>query len=138
MANPGVPILNSPIQAVIVNDNTPSLNFTVPSDPDNDNLIFQVELDTNNPINPSSSDYKKFESRLSEGAWQYWKNGEFIDIPTAGLRSTDYGSDAIFTIPNIHRLRNALWYWKVSVSDEMTCVKFNQGIFSQKKFCSGT
>jgi len=137
MANPSVPVLNSPIHAVRIADNTPSLSFVVPIDPDNNNLCFQIELDTNNPINLSSSDYKKFESRLQQGVWQYWNGHEFADVPTAGITSYFYGTDALFTIPNIHRLRNAMWYWRISVSDSMTCCTFQNGIFSEKKFCEG-
>ena len=137
MANPNAPVLNSPINLVRIADNTPSLSFVIPSDPDNDSLVFQVELDTNNPIYPSSTDYKKFESRLNEGVWQYWNGNSYSDMPSAGVGASSYGSDALFTVPNVNRLRNAIWYWKVSVSDQLSCCTFNNGIFGEKKFCAG-
>jgi hypothetical protein len=136
MANPTAPVLSSPISGVIIADNTPTLSFVVPSDTDNDNLVFRVELDTNNPVNPSSSDYKKYESRLGQGVWQYW-DGDLLQMPTAGLGPAHYGTDATFTVPSTGRLRNSTWYWKVCVSDELGCCKFDQGVFGQKKFCSG-
>jgi len=135
MANPTVPVLNSPIAGVKIADNTPALNFTIPSDTDNNNLVFQIELDTNNPISQVSSDYKKFESRLQQGVWQYWNGSSYVDIPSGGIRSIDYGKDAVFTVPNINRLRNSIWYWKVSASDQMghvlfgTTATFAQAIF---------
>jgi len=136
MANPSQPVLNSPVSGVQVNDNTPSLSFTIPSDVDGDSLVFQIELDTNNPINPLSSDYKKFESRLGEGEWQYWNGSSYTEIPSAGISASVYGSNALFTVPNASRLRNAIWYWKVSVSDQLTGATFNNAIFGQNKFSS--
>jgi hypothetical protein len=133
---PDVPILNSPIGGVRITDNTPSLSFVIPSDGDNDNLVFQIEFDTNNVIDVNSSDYKIFESRLSQGDWKYWNGSSFVDMSSAGVSFEFYGNDVIFTIPNINRLRNAIWYWRVSVSDNLTCCVFNNGVFSQNKFCS--
>lgn len=133
---PGAVVLVAPISGVRVADNTPTLTFIVPSDPNNKSIVFRVELDTVNPVNPSSSDYKKFESRLSQGTWQYWNGGLIQDIPTGGLGPTFYGTDATFTVPNVSRLRNAIWYWKVCVSNELDCCTFNNGIFGQKKFCN--
>ena len=137
MANPTSPTLISPIGGVRITDNTPTLAFTIPTDADNDCLCFQVELDTAHPINPSSTDYKKYESRLSQAAWQYWDGAQYRDMPSAGVPSTYYGAEALVTVPNTSRLRNGMWYWQVSASDEMACVKFNQGIFGEKKFCAG-
>lgn len=134
---PDQPVLISPIAGVRTADNTPTLTFVVPTDPSNNNLVFSVELDTVNPINPSSSDYKKYESRLKQGTWLYWNAGANIDMPTAGLGPTFYGTDASVTIPNVNRLRNAVWYWKICVSNELGCCEFNQGILGQKKFCAG-
>jgi hypothetical protein len=136
MANPTIPVLNSPISGVRITDNTPSLSFVIPSDSNNDNLVFQIEFDTNNVIDVNSSDYKIFESRLSQGDWKYWNGSSFVDMSSAGVSFEFYGNDVIFTIPNINRLRNAIWYWRVSVSDNLTCCVFNNGVFSQNKFCS--
>ena len=135
MANPTNPSLNSPINGVLINDNTPSLSFLIPQDSDSNNLVFQIELDTNNPINPSSPDYRKYESRLGQGSWSYWNNSAMIELPTAGVYSEDYGKQAYFTVPSTESLKNGIWYWKVSCSDQLTCCYFDQGTFAENKFC---
>lgn len=136
MANPSNPLLNTPINGVLISDNTPSLNFTIPEDIDSDNLVFQIELDTNNPINSNSPNYKKFESRLGEGSWSYWNGTNLVELPTAGVYQENYGKQATFTIPNTHKLSNGMWYWKISCSDQLTCTTFDNGLFGEKKFCS--
>jgi len=138
MATPSAPVLVRPTSGVKINDNTPTLVFNVPTDADNDNLVFEVEMDTATPINPSSTDYRKFESRSGEGVWQYWNGSTYVEMPSAGMPSSFYGSEAIFTVSNVSRLRNAFWYWQVRVSDQLDCGKFGTAsTFAQKKFCAG-
>lgn len=121
MADPGTPTLVSPVGGVRITDNTPTLSFTIPSDADNDKLVFMVELDTHDPIQTGSSDYRKFESRLGVGAWQYHVSGStYEDIPTGGVGSVAYNKTGTVTVPLADWLRNDIWYWKISVSDQMT------------------
>ena len=134
MTSPANPILNQPIGGIIVLENTPSLSFTIPTDINNDKLVFEVELDTQNPINPASSDYKKYESRKQQGSWIYWNGTSFLQVPSTGVDSTAYNNECIFTVPAT--LKNGIWFWKVSVSDNVKCTKFNQGYFEQKRFCA--
>jgi hypothetical protein len=134
MSAPSSPVLNQPINEILIVDNTPVLSFTIPTDSDSDNLVFQIELDTQNPVIPSSLDYRKFESRNLEGVWQYWSGSNFVDMPRVGVSSAFYNNECLFTVPIA--LRNAIWYWKVSASDNLVCSKFNQGYFNQKRFCS--
>ena len=133
MANPSIPVQNQPIGGILILENTPALSFTIPTDADNDKLVFQIELDTANPVNPASEDYKKFESRKLQGSWVYWNGSSFVTVPTVGVDSTAYNNECIFTVPTA--LRNGTWYWQVSASDNVKCVKFNQGYFEQKRFC---
>jgi hypothetical protein len=132
MANPSNPILNQPINAILIADNTPTLSFTIPSDADNNNLVFMIELDTQNPINPLSTDYKKFESRLDNDSWQYWNGNNFATIPTGGINSSAYNQEGLFTVPA--SLRNAVWYWKISTSDKAGPAYFDQPYFEQAIF----
>ena len=124
MADPGVPTLINPISGVQISDNTPTLSFTIPTDADNDNLVFQAELDTHNPIQTGSSDYLKYESRLGEGNFEYYNGSSFVSMPTGGVDSSAYGQTAKVTVPVSDTLRNDTWYWKISVSDSMGTVKY--------------
>jgi len=135
MSNPSNPIANQPIGGITITDNTPTLSFTIPTDADNDKLVFEIELDTQNPINVASTDYRIYESRKQEGIWRYWNGSNFENLPAIGIGSTAYNQECLFTVPT--GLRNAIWYWKVSVSDKLSCCKFAGGYFMQKKFCSG-
>jgi hypothetical protein len=124
MADPGIPILINPINGEQIADNSPTLSFIIPTDADNNNLVFKVELDTNNPIQPASGNYLKYESRLQEGAWRYDNGSGFVEMPAAGVGSAFYGNTAMITIPVSDKLSNNTWYWKISVSDQLGTVKF--------------
>jgi hypothetical protein len=139
MANPGNPTLSSPIGGILITDNTPTLNFTIPSDTDNDKLVFMVEVDTHDPIDTMSSDYLQMESRKGVGSWQYDPGTGYVDIPPSGVGPTAYNKSATVTIPGLDRLRNAIWYWKISVSDQLKCGVYNgsNSIFGQVLYCSG-
>lgn len=139
MAVPGTPTLSSPIGGIMITDNTPTLNFVIPSDTDNDKLVFMIEVDTHNPIDPLSSDYLQMESRKGVGNWQYDSGSGYVDIPASGVGPVAYEKSATVTIPNIEKLRNAIWYWKISVSDQLKCGVYNgaNSIFGQVRFCSG-
>jgi len=140
MANPGTPTLNSPISGVQISDNTPTLSFQIPSDSDNDDLVFQCELDTNSSINTGSSDYKKFESRyngqdIDQGNWQYDPGSGFESMPSGGIDSSAYTKTATMTVPASRSLRNAIWYWRISVSDQLSTVLFGtSATFGCNKF----
>jgi hypothetical protein len=135
MANPNEPILNQPINDITIVDNTPTLSFTIPSDADNNTLVFRAELDTQNPINPLSSDYRAYESRNQQGLWQYWNGSAFVEIPPVGIGSAAYNAEGHFTVPN--SLRNAHWYWQISASDQLNCTLYNEGTYNQKRYCNG-
>ena len=124
MADPGTPTLINPISGIQIEDNTPTLSFVIPSDADNDQLVFMAELDTTNPIDTGSDDYLKMESRLEQGIWQYDNGSSFVDMPTAGVGSTYYGNTATVTVEAADRLANDIWYWRISVSDQLTTVKY--------------
>lgn len=135
MANPGTPTLISPISGVQITDSTPTLSFTIPSDSDNDDLIFQVELDTHNPLQTASSDYLKLESRFGVGSWQYDTGSGFNDVPTGGIGTTAYNKTGTVTVPVAEALRNDIWYWKISVSDQLTTGLFGTtSTFGCRKF----
>jgi hypothetical protein len=133
MSAPSTPLLNQPIGGIKIVDNTPILSFTM-ADANASTIVFEIELDTHNPIIPSSSDYHKFESRNVQGVWQYFNGTDYIDLPPVGI-APSANQDYLFTVPIA--LRNAIWYWKVSASDNVSCCKFNEGYFNQKKFCAG-
>ena len=124
MADPTAPTLINPIGGEQISDSSPTMSFTIPTDSDNDNLVFQAEVDTNNPVQPASPNYLKYESRFLEGAWRYDNGSGFVDIPAAGVGSAAYGNTATITIPQSDRLNDGTWYWKISVSDQMGTVKF--------------
>ena len=147
MANPTNPILLTPADESTIYGNVLVFTFTTPSDSDNEKLVFRVELDTNNPINSGSPNYKVYESRLSQdakihGTWEVDNGiGTFIAIPTGGMPSTYYGNTArvkirkqnVVSYPNL----NSIWYWRIGASDAMIHPPvFNQVIFAQCRFGS--
>lgn len=138
MANPSKPILTQYVGGVLVEDKTPQLKFVIPTDLDADMLVFRIELDKNSTINSSSSYYRKFESRLSQGTWTYWNGTSYVELPEAGVKQEHYGNEAIFEVPEEYKLDGGFWYWRVSCSDKISCSSFGNGIFGQKKLCAGT
>ena len=142
MADPNAPTLSTPLDAAGIEGNVLVFVFTVPSDSDNDILVFQLEIDTNNPINTGSANYLQHESRLAtdlqtNGKWEV-KNagGTYIALPTGGVDSTYYGRDAKVTIrlqdtsdyPNI----DTTWYWRIGAGDGMsTSPVYNQAVYAQ-------
>jgi hypothetical protein len=147
MANPSSPSLLTPSNESLVYGNVLVFVFVVPTDTDNQSLVFRVELDTVNPPSSSNPNYKVNESRLAlnkktNGHWQV-KNGvgTFIDMPTAGVDSSFYGRDARVTIrkQDTSNYPNSLnnWFWRISASDNVSCSLFNRAVFGQNMFCSG-
>lgn len=145
MADPGTPTLISPSSGATVVGNVIVFEFTVPSDTDNNNLIFQIELDTNSTISTSSGDYKKAESRFAYDTKAYGKwevknaGGTYIAIPTGGVTSTYYGNDARVSLrsqdTSIFPDSETTWYWRIGVSDDMGLNPvYNQVIFGQAIF----
>ena len=145
MANPTAPILVSPSDMTLVIGNHIVFVFVVPSDTDNDILVFRIELDTNNPPSSSSGSYKVNESRFSHnlktnGNWQVKNSGgSYVQMPTGGVDSTYYGRDARVIIrkqdtPNFPDI-NGMWYWRISAGDGMLQAPiFNKVIFGQAIF----
>jgi hypothetical protein len=146
MGTPGTPTLLTPLNASEIIGNALVFTFTIPLDPDNDKLVFRIELDTNNPISSSSTNYKKYESRFSndkktQGNWEIKDGSNYITMPTGGASSTYYGNEARITIlkqdaydyPNV----KTTWYWRISASDALLRLPiFNQVIFGQAVFAT--
>jgi hypothetical protein len=147
MANPGIPILLDPLNESVVVGNVIVFTFSVPSDLDNQQLVFRIELDTVNPPSVLSSNYKVNESRYAEdkksnGRWEVKNSsGVYIELPTGGVDSSFYGRDARVFLRKQDTLNfpDSLsdWYWKISASDNLTCAIFNIAVFGQKVFCNG-
>jgi len=129
MATPSSPTLITPANDAVVVGNVLVFVFSVPSDDDSDSLVFRLELDTVDPPSSSNTNYKINESRYSSnqkthGKWEV-KNGSgnYIVMPSGGVKSDYYGRDAKVTI----RLRDTVnypalntdWYWRISASDAM-------------------
>jgi hypothetical protein len=142
---PNSPVLLTPIDQAVIGGTTLVFVFTVPSDIDNDSLIFRLELDTNNPINYLGPNYKSVESRLNydqkaNGKWEVQNGvGTYVNLPQAGVNSTYYGRTAKVTIrrqdttqfPNL----DAVWYWRIGASDELGGLAiFDQTVFMQGVF----
>lgn len=145
MADPTSPSLLTPADEASVIGNVLVFTFTAPSDTDNDKLVYRVEMDTNDPINSGSGNYKLYESRLtvdqsSHGKWEVDNGtGTYIEIPTGGMASTYYGNTVRVTIrkqevssyPDI----KTIWYWRIGASDAIVHPPvFNQVIFGQCRF----
>jgi hypothetical protein len=148
MANPGSPTLVTPANEAFVVGNVLVFVFIVPSDDDNQRLVFRVEMDTVNPPSSSNINYKVNESRFANdnkthGRWEV-KDGSdmYVPMPTGGISSDYYGRDARVTIRKQDTLNypNLLgnWYWRISASDSITCATFNRAVFGQKVFCYGS
>jgi len=142
MADPTAPVLVTPEDYASVFGNVLVFVFTVPTDADNHDLVFRVELDTNSVINESSSDYKKYESRYfkSNGLWEVKDNGTYITMASGGISSSYYGADARCTLMKQRNVstypeRNTRWYWKISASDNINCAVFNKVVYAQAVFC---
>jgi len=147
MADPNAPTLQTPVNNIDVIGNVIEAVFTVPSDSDNDKLVFSIEFDTNNPINSGSANYKQNESRLGEfasnGVWEVDNgSGTFIPLPTGGIGSTYYGRDAkvilrkqdVTDYPDI----DGTWYWRISAGDAFSgsTPVYNQVVFGTVRFNS--
>lgn len=145
MANPGNPTLVTPSNNAFVVGNVLVFVFIVPSDVDNQTLVFRIEIDRVNPPVSSSSYYKVNESRLAwdfktYGHWQVDNGlGTFIDMPTGGVGTSYYGRNArvILRKQDTVNYPDTLndWYWRISASDNLTCAVFNIAVFGQKVFC---
>lgn len=142
MADPNPPVLLTPHLKPGVVGNVLIFTFTVPSDPDNNKLIFRIEFDTESTIDPLHTNYKKNESRFptDNGTWEV-KNalGTFIAMPTAGVGSTYYGNEARITLNKSYTINypniKTTWYWRISASDKMgPHAIFNQTIFGTAGF----
>ena len=141
MATPTSPVLLTPSNNATVHGNVLIFTFTVPTDTDNDGLVFRIELDTNSPINPLSSHYKVNESRFAmdlktHGKWEVNNSSVWEIIPTGGLSSDYYGKEAKITIRKQDTVNypdiSGYWYWQISASDNMiTEPIYNQVIFGQ-------
>ena len=127
MADPNAPTLSTPIDGAGIEGNVLVFVFVVPTDSDNDKLVFHLEMDTNNPINTGSANYVSHESRLAadlqtNGKWEV-KNagGTYIALPTGGVDSTFYGRDAKVTIryqdTTDYPWTDTTWYWRMSAGD---------------------
>jgi len=147
MADPGSPSLVSPSDGSRVVGNVIVFTFEVPTDSDNDILVFRIELDTNSSIDTESSDYMTAESRHAEDQKTYghWEvkdgSGNWIDMPTGGVGSTYYGRQARVILrsqdTNVFPTRETSWYWRIGVGDGMSSAPvFNQVIFGQAIFGS--
>lgn len=147
MANPSVPSLIAPVNEARVYGNVLVFVFTVPTDIDNQSLVFRIEIDRVNPPVSSSSYYKVNESRLafdkkSNGHWQVDDGtGTYIDMSTGGVSPSYYGRNARVTIrkQDTSNYPDSLnnWFWRISASDNITCAVFNKAVFGQNVFCSG-
>jgi hypothetical protein len=145
MTTPGNPSLISPSNLTPVFGNIIVFSFTVPTDADNDKLVFRLEIDTNSPIDINSARYKFYESRFAldkrtYGKWQVKDSGgNWIDLPIGGVDSSFYGRDARIiirkqeaeTFPDVE----GNWYWRISASDGMLRNPvYNRVVFGQAIF----
>jgi len=144
---PNNPVLSTPVDQSYLFGTILTFVFTVPSDIDDNKLVFNLELDINNPINSSSSYYKTCQSRFNNGTtngkWEVQDGvGTYVTLPTGGIDSSYYGRTAKVTIkkqlttqfPNIE----TIWYWRIGASDLLAgCQVFNRVVFAQGVFCSG-
>jgi len=94
MAAPTSPVLVTPDDKASVVGNVIQFLFTVPSDTDNDLLVFRIELDTLNSFSPSNPNYKVSESRFAEdkktnGHWQVKQHKTFGE-------NSIFGAEVIF------------------------------------------
>jgi len=145
MATPGSPTLISPADQASVVGNVLQFVFTVPTDDDNNTLVFRIQLDTINPPSSSNPNYKVNESRYgadkkTHGKWEVKDgSGNYIDMPTGGVGSTYYGRDARVTIRKQDTVNYpdllTDWYWRISASDQMISpVLYNIAVFGQSVF----
>ena len=67
-----------------------SIDFEIPTDPDNDNLHFQIQFSPDQSFSVISEDY---ESNVDPGYWQIWSNG-WVAFPAGGVGSELYGEKA--------------------------------------------
>jgi len=146
MADPNPPTIQTPVNNIDVIGNVIEAVFTVPSDSDNDKLIFAIEFDTNNPIDTGSANYKLNESRLgsvaANGVWEVDNGaGTYIPLPTGGIGSTYYGRTArvilreqdVNEYPDI----DGTWYWRISAGDAFgESPIYNQVVFGAVRFNS--
>jgi len=97
---PAIPTLSSPLANAFTNDNTPSLRFNVPADPNNDQLHFRVEIDDDGNFDAGT---QTFESRTG--------TANFNPTPpvTQGSGQVTYTVQAALTEGD--------WWWRVSAWD---------------------
>ena len=74
---------------------TPILYFTIPLDPDNDNLHFRVQIDITGDFTiPLLSRY----SGDSQIGWEYWNGSTWAVFPAGGVISTYYGNQCRYIV----------------------------------------
>ena len=139
MADPNPPIPLTPRNNKPIIGNVIVFTFEVPSDTDNDKLVFKLQIDTVNTFD--SGNLKENESRFStdqktNGKWEVHNGSNFIIMPTGGVGSTYYGNDARVTIreqdTTNYPWTNTTWYWRILAADNLNApALYNQVIFGQ-------
>lgn len=146
---PNDPSLQNPIDHSILVGSTLVFVFTIPTDIDNNKLVFNLELDTNSTIDFLSSNYKTIESRKSttldlktNGKWEVQNSvGAYIPLVQAGIGSEYYGRTAKVTMRKSDTTQfpdiETIWYWRIGASDSIVSKPyFNQVVFLQGVFSS--
>ena len=96
----GFIILDPSIDSV---NGEPLMLFTIPTDPDNDNLHFRVQIClTGDFTSPVLNKY----SGSSQVGWEYKPVDAWIAIPAGGIPSSAYGKQARYTVQESDALAN--------------------------------
>ena len=90
-----------------------SFNFVIPSDPDNDNLHFQIEIDNDTDFSSTIVDACTTNSVTG---WQYFGGTSFQTFPAEGITSANYGNTLVYT-PTNEFVRGAQHYTRIRAHD---------------------
>lgn len=73
----------------IVGVDKPVFYATIPSDPDNNNLHFTIQVDS---VGDFASSIINKSSSVSQVGWEYWNGSSWVAVPPGGVTSVYYGN----------------------------------------------
>ena len=134
MASPGQPTLIEPQDSATIYDSQPTVVFSIPSDADNDNLYFKIEVDTVNTFDSGNlRSYETLNQDTDKSVWEYFDGADWQEMTASGVPSSAYTNSARVTLPFAARLFAGQWYWRISVADSIAAASgtYNQFIWNQ-------
>lgn len=105
-------ILDTVIDSV---GNAPYFYFTIPSDPDNNNLHFEIQVDFSGDF---TSPILNKASKPDQAGWEYYNGSSWVAIPSGGVSSTYYGNQARYKVQPGDALSSGAYAFRIRARDD--------------------